>query len=352
MARVIAKLVVGVAVCAGVSAGAVVVGQRDGRPEAIEPQVICADRESVDQDDMCFWVHPKDPSKSIVIAADKKADRLFVYDLEGRTLQSVTVEHPGNVDVRYGFVLGKRTVDIVALNQRHDFKVFVFTVDADTRRLERVDDGNIGAGENYGGTLYRSPRSGRFYFFTTSKAGDVVQYKLTDNGSGKVTGEQVRSWKIRKSEAAVADDERGKVYIGEEDKGVWEVGGEPDDPAPGKLVVRVGENGLAGDVEGLAIYHRTGGEGYLIVSDQGVSEFKVYRRGGSHEPIGRFSIRGAEMTDGIDVCNAGLGPRFPKGLFACHTAEGRCAVLLTSWEAIAQAVRPQLAIDTSWTPRR
>lgn len=50
----------------------------------VAPKVTCSHPHSQDQDDMAIWVHPMDPSKSTLIASDKKADRLFVYDLEGK----------------------------------------------------------------------------------------------------------------------------------------------------------------------------------------------------------------------------------------------------------------------------
>ncbi|MBI4767175.1 MAG: phytase [Deltaproteobacteria bacterium] len=310
-------------------------------------KVKCSDRDSVDQDDMCIWVHPSDPSRSALIASDKKANRLFVYDLEGKTLQQIPARYPGNVDVRYGFPLGQEKVDIVALNQRENPRVVLYKVDRRTRRLERVDNDAILTAENYGGTLYRSPKTGKFYFLTTSKKGDIEQYELTGDEKGKVAGKKVRSWRIGKSEAVAADDEEGKIYISEEDRGVWEVGGEPEDPTPGKLVIRLGENGLTGDIEGLAIYYKPDGAGYLIVSNQGKDNFKVYQRSGTHEFVGTFAIQGARKTDGLDVVNANLGPQFPNGLFACHTGEGNCPVLLTPWEKIADAVlhREKAAAD-------
>ena len=42
-----------------------------------------------DQDDMCFWKHPTDPTKSLVIGSDKYAGRLVVYDLEGKVLPGI-----------------------------------------------------------------------------------------------------------------------------------------------------------------------------------------------------------------------------------------------------------------------
>jgi 3-phytase len=320
--------------------------------KSVTPNVKCSARDSQDQDDMCIWLHPSDPSRSTVICSDKKANQVFVYDLEGRTLQSIPARQPGNIDVRYGFSLGQKLVDIVAFNQRGDSSIIVYKVDPRTRQLERVDNGAIRTGKNYGGTLYRSPRTGKFHFVVTSEKGDVEQYELADDGTGKVSGKKVRNWKITTAEGAVADDEMGKIYIGEEDRGVWAVGGEPDDPTPGKRIIELGENGLTADVEGLAIYCMPDGGGYLIVSNQGRSNFKVYERAAPHRFVGTFAVEGAKTTDGLDVCNANLGPRYPYGLFACHTAEGNCPVLITPWDGIAKAVPSGLKIDNSWSRRK
>jgi len=326
---------------------------RSGKPA---PAAVCAADGSRDQDDMCIWIHPTDRAKSTVITADKAANRVFVYDLAGKALQSVRVGKPGNIDLRYGFSLGGRKVDIVALNRRSNDAIVVFKVDPATRRIERIDNGKIATGSNYGGTLFRSRKTGKVYFVTTAKGGTCEQYELADDGTGKVKGTKVRTFKTGYSEGAVGDDLTGKIYVGQERKGVWVIGGEPTDPATPKLVIRKGENGVKGDVEGLAIYRRDAGKGYLIVSNQGPSNFKVYQLAAPYKYVGTFTIAGATDTDGIDVINADLGGRFAKGLFACHTAGIRghkgCPVILTPWPDIAASVAPPLAVHTDHDPRR
>jgi len=334
-------------------------GEAAGKTGRSKEAVVCAADASRDQDDMCIWVHPTDPAKSTVIAADKAAQRLFVYDLAGKVVQSVAAAKPGNIDLRYNFPLGGKTVDIVAMNRRKsgDYAIVVFKVDPATRRLERIDNGKIATGENYGGTLFRSRKTGKFYFVTAAKGGRCEQYELADGGKGKVKGTKVRTWQAGYSEGAVGDDAGGRIYIGQENKGVWELGGEPTDPAPGKLVLKVGEHGLKADVEGLAIY-RLGGkaQGYLLVSNQGAHNFKVFELAGEHKYVGTFTIAGAKETDGIDVTNVGLGGRFAKGLFACHTHSLKgvrgCPVLLTPWSRIAASLDPPLTIHTSHDPRK
>ena len=140
----------------------------DRKPPARTPAAaaVCAAPGSRDQDDMCIWVHPTAPSRSTVIASDKAAGRLFVYDLAGRTVQSVKAGRPGNIDLRYGFPLGGKKVDVIAFNERKSDQIWVYAVDAATRKLRRADDGKIDTGINYGGTLYRSRKTGKLYFLS------------------------------------------------------------------------------------------------------------------------------------------------------------------------------------------
>jgi 3-phytase len=321
----------------------------------VAPEVKCLAPNARDQDDMCIWVHPKDRAQSTIITSDKHADMVFVYDLDGKAIQSIPVRYPGNIDLCYSFPLGGRSVDIVAFNQQKDYLIRVYQVNAATRQLERVDNGAIRtSGKTSGGALYRSPKSGRSYFVATTTKPDapIEQFELADDGTGQIGGKKVRSWRLGAAEAAVADDETGNLYIAEEHRGVWELGGEPDDPAPGRLIIELGQNGLVGDIEGLALYDLPGGDNYLIVSNQGADNFKVYQRAAPHRFIGTFAVEGAKHTDGLEVCNANLGPRFPKGIFVCHTANKETSagrpVLVTPWEAIAKAMPGELTIYTEW----
>src|SRR5262245_51421886 len=116
-----------------------------------------------DEDDMCFWLHPTNLTLSTVIASDKSADTLFVYELAGNTLQTIPTAHPGNSDVRYNFPFGGQLIDIIAFNDRAANKIRVYQVDRSTRLLTRIDNDLIATGPNYGFTLYRSPFTGKVY---------------------------------------------------------------------------------------------------------------------------------------------------------------------------------------------
>ena len=303
---------------------------------AAMPTVRLATSEIKDQDDMCIWVHPSQPERSTVIASDKTAGAIFVYDLEGHLLQQIAVSKPGNIDVRQGVKLGDRILDLVVLNQRSGgFKLQVFGMDHKTRQLERLDTGDFTTGPNYGGCMYHSARTGKAYFICTSDAGTVEQYELQAIADGKVGGRKVRAWPLGKCEGAVADDEEGFLYIAEEKKGVWRFPAQPEEPATGTLIAKVGENGLKGDVEGLCICRGPMHTGYLLVSDQGSNRFSVYDRQQPHAFLTHFAIEGAEDSDGIDLSTVNFGNGFAKGFFACHTGRVPHAVLLTPWQGIA-----------------
>jgi 3-phytase len=321
----------------------------------VSPAMTLSSEHCGDQDDMCFWLHPTDLSRSTVITSDKEARSLFVYDLQGNMLQALAVPKPGNIDVRYDFPLGGERVDIVALNDRKTDRIRVYKVDRATRLLARVDDDGILTGRNYGFSLYRSPQTGRTYAFTGPDVETVVkQWELVDNGKGRISG----LGPIRRIhpggvvEGMVADDETGMLYLSEESGGVWKFGAEPAGDTVGTRIGTVGEHGLVHDVEGITLYHRAGGAGYLIVSSQGNDSFKVYDRKPPHGFLGTFTVKGTTGTDGCDVINLPLGSAFPGGAFACHNGTSSpCPVELVKWSEIASGLG--LVVDTAhWDPRR
>ncbi len=102
------------------------------------------------------------------------------------------------------------------------------------------------------------------------------------------------------------------------------------------------------DVEGLTIYYRRDGVGYLIASSQGNSRFNVYRREGNNPYLGTFQIASGPFgsaidTDGIDVINMSLGPRYPQGLFVAQNDD--VDFKFVRWDDVAMPLG--LAVDTT-----
>ena len=277
-------------------------------------------------DDPAVWVNPLDPAQSLIIGTDKTAGGgLAVYDLGGRQVQFVEAGALNNVDVRADFPLAGQNVALVTAGNRTDNSIAIYKIDPVTRLLTNVAARTVTTLATYGSCMYRSAVTGKFYYFVDSKAGDIEQWELFDNGAGLVDAAKVRSLPKLGSqpEACVVDDELGVFYIGEEDVGIWKFAAEPTASGPGTLVDATGPGGhLVADVEGLAIARTGAGTGFLLAANQGDSTYAVYEREGSNAFVKHFSVTtgsscidGVTGSDGIDVTTASLGPAFPNGVF-------------------------------------
>lgn len=315
-------------------------------------------------DDPAIWVHPTNPSLSVVIGTDKESG-LAVYDLAGNQLQFLPDGEPNNVDLRRNFVLGGQEVTLVTASDRASNRLAAYVLDPVTRTLSDVTARDITLGiEVYGSCLYQSPFTQRFYFFCTSKDGPVEQWRLFDDGSGRVNALHVRTFDVGgQCEGCVADDGTGYVFIGEETEGVWRYGAEPT-AGTGRVLVDSTDGGhLEADVEGLSIYYASGGRGYLLVSSQGDNSFAVYDRQAPHAFLSSFTIvanagngiDGVTDCDGIDVTNLGLGSAFPGGLFVAQDGSntgGNQNFKFLDWRDVAAAANPPLIVDSLYDPYR
>ncbi len=273
-------------------------------------------------DDPAIWVHPTDPSLSVIIGTDKTATGgLGVYDLAGHQLHFYADGRYNNVDVRYGFHLGNATVDIVGTTNRVDKRIDFYKIDPATRALSRI--GSVPTTSAIvtprGFAFYKSPTSGKFYAFV-SDSGKTDQYELS-GASGSVTGSVVRQWTLpNPTEGLVADDELQRVYLAEENiGGIWRYGAEPTASTAGTKIASTTETGgtIVQDVKGLAMYIATGGAGYLLAISQGGNSFHVFDRQSNAE-VGEFKIvagNGIDAVtgmDGIDATSVALSVGLPE----------------------------------------
>lgn len=311
-------------------------------------------------DDPAIWIHPTHPARSLILGTDKRGG-LGVYDLDGREVAFLDVGRINNVDVRYNFRLGDRSVDLVFASNRSDDSLIMFRMDPWTRKLTRAWFGGfpVGIEEAYGFALYRSPETGHFFAFVNDLAGRVEQWRIFDF-AGLLFALPVRKFSVgSKTEGMVADDEFGVLYVAEEDVGIWRYGAEPEDHRARVLVDRTGKGGhLTADVEGLTLYRTSRRTGYLIASSQGDDTYAIYTREGNNRYIGSFAIvaadgiDGTSETDGIAVTNANLGPRFPQGAFVAQDGDNDGEAQnfkLVPWERIAESGPFPLLVDTRLT---
>ena len=308
-------------------------------------------------DDPAIWIHPTDRSLSTIIGTNKQG-ALEVYDLAGRRLFRYADGELNNVDVRYNFPLGSERVDLVVASEQASDTLRIYRVDPATRGLVSV--GSIPVGLGIAGLcLYHSPVSGDYYVFDSDSSGTVQQWRLFDAGSGAVSATEVRQFTLSSvTEGCVADDVHVALYVAEEDVALWRYGAEPD-AGTARTRVDAVRSHLTPDIEGLTIYYRPDGTGYLVASSQGDDSFAVYERSAPNAFVTAFRIEsgtvdGVTHTDGLDVTNAALGADFPGGVLVAQddaNDHSNQNFKLVPWERVAGGAPTVLAVDTDWDPR-
>ena len=302
-------------------------------------------------DDPAIWVNARDPSKSAIVATDKNLG-LYVYDLDGRLLQTVTDGRMNNVDLRDGFMVDGKPRTLVAASNRTDKTIALYFLDPATRKLSRAGDPvPTGLGDPYGLCMYAGP-TGHYVFVNNGEDGLYRQWRITAQG-GKAVAERVRDIPVgSQAEGCAADDETGALYIAEEDGGFFRYSALADGGSERREIDRVDSaNGLKADIEGVSVWAGKDGKGYIVLSNQGADNYAVYRREGDNAFVGIFhivadparGIDGVSETDGLDVSSAALGARFPDGLLVVQDGRNispreRQNFKFVSWRDIAKAL--------------
>jgi 3-phytase len=318
-------------------------------------------------DDPAIWVDRTDPGRSMVIGTDKSPfqGRLYAFDLQGNILSTSAFGEYNNVDLRYGFNLGGRTVDLVGASNRGTDTIDFFAVDPATRELTPVGSVATGLTNIYGFAMGQGS-DGKYYAYVSNTVGGedssnattIRQFEL-DGSSGRVSGTAVRTFSPgTQVEGMVVDDQTGTLYLAEEDVGIWKYGADPAAGTARTQVDAAGGSHLTADVEGLAIYYGPNGTGYLIASSQGSDSYAVYDRAGSNAYLGSFQVNdgngvdGATDTDGLDVTNLALGSAFPSGMLVVHdnsnAGAGSSNFKLVPWDDVAAL--GGLITNTSYNP--
>lgn len=216
---------------------------------------------------------------------------------------------------------------VVACGLRATNEIKIFKIDSKTRNLiDITTESGISTGfekNTYGLCLYKRSSDGQLFAFVSRKATDNIhQIMLQDDGTEKIKGILIRQFglKDQKSfvEGMVADDEYGYFYCSDERNAILKYRADPSvhrDPFIQAFGVA---DGIRGDREGLALYKLGSGKGYLIVSSQGDSTFKLYQREEKNKFVKSASLHGVRKTDGIAASSQSIPPYYPTGLFVAH----------------------------------
>jgi 3-phytase len=302
-------------------------------------------------DDPAIWANPADPAQSVILGTAKRSG-LYVYGLDGKTIQFLPEGRLNNVDIRSVRLGGSmdKTV-LVAASDRDNKGLAFYKLDPATRQLSAMGRHASTFADPYGLCLYHSLGTDQLYVFMTDKEKGGAQWRVDGAADGTVTVEKVRDLPLAtQSEGCVADDQTATVYVAEENVGIWAFPAEPDQPATATAVAMLSQRPeMAADIEGLAIYRSGQDGGYLIASSQGNNSFALFDLGNAYAYKGSFTIAkgavdGVSETDGIEVTSAGLGADFPHGLFVAQDGantdpDANQNFKLVSWDAIAKALK-------------
>lgn len=298
-------------------------------------------------DDPAIWRNPADPAASLIVGTDKKAG-LHVYDMTGRDRFFVDAGRVNNVDLKD---MGAAGI-IVAASDRNDprnARLALFRLDTAAAKLIPLGTVPVGAGEAYGLCLYRpqGSGSGKLHAFNVIKDGTVRQVELDLAGSAP-TGRIVRTMKLAtQSEGCVADERTHRLYVAEEDVGLWRFDARADGPTQAIALAKADGVEIVADTEGVTLApDGDGNGGYLIVSSQGDHAYTVYRLSDDRY-VGRFRIAAqrvgaTEETDGIDFAPGDFGPGYKGGLFVAqdgYNPAGAQNFKMVAWADIKAALK-------------
>ncbi|MBK6364744.1 MAG: phytase [Saprospiraceae bacterium] len=317
---------------------------------AIKP-VITTERVATDSDDPAIWVHPTDPSKSLIIGTDKGGDTgeggLYVFDLSGKIdrKKTVVLSRPNNVDIAYGLMVNGRKTDIAVAAERNTNSIRVFSLP----EMKSLDGGGIPV---FADSPQKSPmgvalfthKSSDIYAIVGRKTGPVTgylyQYKLTVDDNGQVSGSLVRKFGQfsgkKEIEAIVVDNELGYVYCSDEGVGVRKYYAHPD--SSDIELALFATKGVRQDHEGLSIYKANEGTGYILLSDQQANAFQIFPRQGTvdnpHDhPLIKKIFTSTMESDGSDISNVSFNTTFNNGLFVAMSTDG--TFQFYRWEDLA-----------------
>ena len=280
-------------------------------------------------DDPAVWASTGAPvsikgvsTPGFVAGTDKKAG-LYIYGLDGAILQFLPEGLLNNVDVVEGLTVDGRPQVILGASDRTPGKtgVALYLFDpAGTGDNAIRPWGNLTTDviEPYGFCFAR--RGAEVHAILVGHEGELRQFVLTADASGKPAAREVRRAEIGTiSEGCAADEKTDALYITEENVGLWRYGLDPASGAARTLIQPIAPGVLVADAEGLTIIE-DGAARYLIGSSQGDSTFPVWRIDGA-APVyaGRFVVRdgavdGVTGTDGLDALGGPVGSAFPEGV--------------------------------------
>jgi len=275
-------------------------------------------------DDAVVWYNSEKPEQSLVLTTLKASNQhpvlptgILTYDLQGNQRQFLKGGTPNNIDLRSGFPFGDQRQSLIAASHWYSGKVGLYRLDAN-RKLTELKLFDTGVDKLRG--LCMGKLNDQFFYFAIGGTGTIERYRIIDLNHVILEGR----WQLEsESEGCVVDEVGNRVYIAEENRGIWYLPLNASENTNPTLLDHVRFFGpLAKGIEGLAML-KDGEQRYLVASVQEKNRFAVYnlttnRYVASFRINSKGSIDGVTKTDGVEIMNKPLGAQFPQGLMVVH----------------------------------
>lgn len=268
-------------------------------------------------DDIAIWVNDLNVENTIIIGTNKQAG-LDTYNLSGNMIKSYKFGRINNVDVFQEFNVGGEKFPLVIGSNRTDNTIFLGRLysDGSIKKIFKNDPKSF-IEEVYGITSYNSNNND--YVFISGKDGTLEQWLIEDN-KGSINMSLIRTIKFNSIvEGLVSDAYYKKLYVAEETVGLWEININPNIDLNKKLIFNTDKRYFKPDFEGVTLYKKDNGEGYIFISIQGSNSYAVLdRKSKEFKSVFRIkksnNIDSVSDTDGIDLSQLSTN-KFPEGLF-------------------------------------
>jgi 3-phytase len=271
-------------------------------------------------DDAAFWHHPESSADSVILTTVKASNQMPVkptgiitYDLSGKQLQFLEDGTPNNIDARRAFPFEDGSDQIIGASHWYTDEIGLYRMDAATRQLGRIGGFDTGVARLRGFCLGQV--AGNYYTFAVGSDGNIEQHLLASD----LTHTLINSWQLEsESEGCVVDDESGRLFVSEENRGIWWIDLFRPDAEPIALdQVRL-FGPLKRGLEGLSLV-KVGNTSHLVVSVQEKSRFAIYDLA-RDEYIGSFTIKASKGTDPVSKTDGIHVEQFDaeRGYFIVH----------------------------------
>lgn len=260
--------------------------------------------------DAAMWVSPDNNDDNLLIVTLEE-DGFAIFNQQGEEVFHDDSREVLGADIRYGVKDDQgNTVDLLAVALPNQDAFAFYAINSDTKENDPISLGELQIEMTPEAVcLYKNVTTGDISVTGVSDEGNVLQYKLTYNGTNIVSAvtdqaEQplaVRNFNVGGELSACAvDDESATLYVAEQGLGIWAYGADAENVKDRRLVDSLTPLGKLEEVEGLDMIYQADGKGYLIAADEGAG-FLLYERESTNTYAGKFNVDGIAEAKALAV---------------------------------------------------